>query len=86
MNRKVIVCLLTAALLSTAPSVEAQQSKKLHRIGYLLGASSSFYTARIDALQQGLRELGYIEGRILRLSTDMRRGRLNVFRPWRPSW
>src|SRR5438034_6114287 len=57
------ICLLFAGLLPTGSIAQAQQPKKLHRIGYLLGASSSFYTARLDALQQGLKELGYIEGK-----------------------
>ncbi len=62
MRRSVIYLLLTVFLL-TFSLVEAQQPTKLHRIGYLLGASSSFYTARIDAFQQGLNELGYTEGK-----------------------
>ena len=62
MRRSVIYLLLTVFLL-TFSLVEAQQPTNLHRIGYLLGASSSFYTARIDAFQQGLNELGYTEGK-----------------------
>ena len=62
MRRSVIYLLLTVFLL-TFSLVEAQQPTKLHRIGYLLGASSSFYTSRIDAFQQGLNELGYTEGK-----------------------
>ena len=60
MNRKVIICLLTAALLSTVPFVEAQQAKKVPRIGLLLQARHS---AILEAFRQGLRELGYVEGR-----------------------
>jgi putative ABC transport system substrate-binding protein len=40
----------------------AQQPTKIPRIGYLGGATAS-NTARIEALQQGLRELGYVEGK-----------------------
>ena len=59
MNGKIIVCLLTAALLSAVPFVEAQQPKKVPRIGWLtLG-----YPARSEAFRQGLRELGYVEGK-----------------------
>jgi len=60
MNRKVIICLLTAALLSAVPFVEAQQAKKVPRIGLLLQARHS---AILEAFRQGLRELGYVEGR-----------------------
>src|SRR6266545_8047281 len=40
----------------------AQQPTKIPRIGYLGGATAS-NTARIEALRQGLRELGYVEGK-----------------------
>jgi len=61
MNRKIILCLLTTALLSTAPFVEAQQSGKIHRIGFLRAAAPP--EAYIEAFRQGLRELGYLEGK-----------------------
>ena len=63
MNRKIVICLLTTALLSTAPFVEAQQPTKVPRIGFQTTASPSAVTARIEALRQGLRELGYVEGK-----------------------
>src|SRR4030095_14781527 len=39
----------------------AQQPKKLPRVGFLTAGSSTTIAARIEALRQGLRELGYIE-------------------------
>jgi putative ABC transport system substrate-binding protein len=46
------------------PSVsEAQQPAKIPRIGYLAGASRSAIAFRIEAFRQGLRELGYVEGK-----------------------
>jgi putative ABC transport system substrate-binding protein len=42
---------------------QAQQPKKIPRIGYLGGASPSANAARIEAFRQGLRELGYVEGK-----------------------
>jgi ABC-type uncharacterized transport system substrate-binding protein len=44
-------------------SAEAQQQTKIPRIGDLGGGSPSSYPARIEAFRQGLRELGYIEGK-----------------------
>jgi len=41
--------------------VQAQQSTKLPRIGFLSAASISSVAARIDGFRQGLRELGYVE-------------------------
>src|SRR5262249_42766951 len=63
MNTKLIICLVTAALLSIASFAEAQQPKKNPRIGYLPGASPSADSARYEAFRQGLRELGYVEGK-----------------------
>src|SRR5262249_26417880 len=60
MNTRMIICLITT-LLSTASFAEAQQAKKVPRIGFLIGSSPSANTARIDAFRQGLRELGYLE-------------------------
>jgi putative ABC transport system substrate-binding protein len=45
---------------------EAQQAGKIHRIGFLSNHSGSPATEpRLIALQQGLRELGYVEGQNL---------------------
>ena len=62
-TKKVIWIVL--ALVSTCVSLPAaQQPGKLYRIGYLSSASSSSPAndAALTAFQQGLRELGYIEG------------------------
>ncbi len=42
---------------------EAQQAKKVPRIGFLTTVSPSTIAARIEAFRQGLRELGYVEGK-----------------------
>ena len=42
---------------------EAQQSAKVPRIGYLTGATPVGQAARVEAFRQGLRELGYVEGK-----------------------
>jgi putative ABC transport system substrate-binding protein len=53
--------LLAILLLATVPFAEAQQLAKMPRIGYLSGSPAS--PERIDAFRQGLRELGYVEGK-----------------------
>ena len=55
--------LVVVVLLAVAVIAEAQQAKKVPRIGYLIGASTSAYAARTEALRQGLREFGYVEGK-----------------------
>ena len=42
---------------------QAQRSVKIPRIGFLTSVSPSTISARTDAFRQGLRELGYVEGK-----------------------
>ena len=46
-------------------TVEAQQPKKIPRIGYLSASSAAEVSPRTEAFRQGLRELGYVEGKSL---------------------
>ena len=63
-NRKLVGLLLIAFVLVVAVAVvEAQQPTKVPRIGYLTGATPGGQAARIEAFRQGLRELGYVEGK-----------------------
>jgi putative tryptophan/tyrosine transport system substrate-binding protein len=64
---KIIKVGLTAMLLAFSFPVEAQQPKKVPRIGYLTTSFASEVTGRVDSLQQGLRELGYLEGKNLNI-------------------
>jgi len=50
-------------LFALCVSAEAQQAKKVPRIGYLSSTSPFAGSSRIEAFRQGLRELGYIEGK-----------------------
>jgi putative tryptophan/tyrosine transport system substrate-binding protein len=63
MNKTLITLLLIIVLLSTVSPAEAQQPAKVPRIGYLSGGSLSTLQGRIEAFRQGLRDLGYIEGK-----------------------
>ena len=62
MKRKITVLALSALLFALSVSAEAQQAGKVPRIGYLVGASLSTNPRR-EAFRQGLRELGYVEGK-----------------------
>jgi putative tryptophan/tyrosine transport system substrate-binding protein len=55
--------LFAGALLAVAVAVEAQQPPKVPKIGFLVAPSRSFFAARMKGFQQGLRNLGYIEGK-----------------------
>jgi ABC-type uncharacterized transport system substrate-binding protein len=63
MGIKTIVVLLVSWALASVHLAEAQQSEKMYRIGFLVTPSRSFFTARMEGFQQGLRNLGYIEGK-----------------------
>ena len=53
---------LGTLLFALSSPVEAQQPKKVARIGFF-GFSSISSNARVKAFRQGLRELGYVEGK-----------------------
>ena len=63
MTKKVFVWLLAVFFGANVSVAQAQQPKKVPRIGYLSSAFSSTNLARIEAFRQGLRELGYVEGK-----------------------
>ena len=63
MSRRILVlcCLLMTVLLITGLS-EAQQTKKVVRIGYLSAYDAASESTRAKGIRLALRELGYIEG------------------------
>ena len=62
MFRSIVICLLLTVLLFTISPAGAQQPKKVPRIGILSSGSPSSSKEVVEPLQQGLRDLGYIEG------------------------
>jgi putative ABC transport system substrate-binding protein len=46
-------------------AVDAQQPAKVPRIGFLASGSPKAYSSRIEAFRQGLRQLGYVEGKTI---------------------
>jgi putative tryptophan/tyrosine transport system substrate-binding protein len=62
MSKKIILLRLCSLLLAPFSAVEAQQPKKIPRIGWLSGSPLSAVSFRRESFRQGLGELGYIEG------------------------
>lgn len=60
-RRHFLIC--AAALLAAPGTPFAQQAARLFRIGILAVPSAANYRARTDALRDGLRDFGYVEGR-----------------------
>ena len=62
MTKKIVVWLLVTFVAVNVSVAQAQQPTKIPRIGYL-GGSAASNLARREAFRQGLRELGYVEGK-----------------------
>src|SRR5215468_3000921 len=76
MMRKITVLALSVLLVALSVPVEAQQSGKIPRIGILISASASNATRRVQALQQGLHQLGYVEGKNIIIEYRYAEGKL----------
>jgi putative ABC transport system substrate-binding protein len=63
MKRKILIVALAAVIGVLNFSAEAQQPQKLPRIGFVTISPLSFNVARFEAFRQGLRQLGYAEGK-----------------------
>jgi ABC-type uncharacterized transport system substrate-binding protein len=68
---------LSALLFALCLPAHAQQRTKIPRIGYLNGASASSYAARTEAFREGLRELGYVEGKDILIESRYAEGKLD---------
>jgi putative tryptophan/tyrosine transport system substrate-binding protein len=62
MNKKILVSIFAVVILGFVHAAEAQQAK-VSRIGFLGSASRSSNPTGIEAFRQGLRDLGYVEGK-----------------------
>ena len=72
---------ITLTLVGCAATAEAQQAKKVPRIGYLIPGSRSFAPAysTVKAFLQGLHELGYIEGKNIAIEYRYAEGKPNRY-------
>jgi putative ABC transport system substrate-binding protein len=67
-NRKLVgTVALVLALVMFGVRAEAQQPKKIAKIGYLLASTPAAAAHNVEAFRQGLRELGYVEGKTVTL-------------------
>jgi len=72
---ELLICLLLTAFLLT--EAEAQQATNLSRIGILAAGSPLSESPRIEVLRQGLRELGYTEGKNVIFERRYAQGRVD---------
>jgi ABC-type uncharacterized transport system substrate-binding protein len=64
--------LVAVVLLALAVTAEAQEAKKVSRIGYLSSGDAASSSARAEGIRLALRELGYVEGQ--NIAIDYRYG------------
>ena len=78
MKKGVLPLLLIAVIvLSVALKAEAQQSKKLFRIGYLSNSDRATDSTRAEAIRLALGERGYIEGQNIAMEYRYAEGKLD---------
>ena len=63
MNRRTFIGTLAGGLVAAPLAAEAQPASKVYRIGFLGLSSPAGYAANLRAFRQGLRDLGYEEGK-----------------------
>ena len=85
MKAKILVYALPALILATIHLAEAQQPTKVPRIGLLSAASPSAISARTEAFRQGLREVGYVEGKNIIIEWRSAEGKLDRLVRLRPN-
>jgi putative tryptophan/tyrosine transport system substrate-binding protein len=77
-ERKKISCFaLCAMLFALSASADAQSTAKVPRVGFLVTSSASVIAPRMDTFQQGLRALGYEEGKNIVIEPRYADGKLD---------
>lgn len=66
-SRTLFIAALLLAAVARGLAADAQQVARISTIGYLSGATQEVAAANFEALRQGLRELGDVEGRTVTL-------------------
>jgi len=75
MKRKIINLALCAVLFALCSSAEAQQPKKIAKVGFFLASTPAAAAHNVEAFRQGMRELGYVEGKTFVLELRHGEGR-----------
>ena len=86
MKRKITALTFSALLFALCVSAQAQQATRIPVIGRLGASSASAEAARVEALRQGLRELGYIEGKNIVIEWRHAEGKLDRLPALAASW
>jgi putative ABC transport system substrate-binding protein len=63
MRNTIVGLALSAMLFALCVSAEAQQPAKIPRLGYVVATSANPKPSSVEAFRQGLKNLGYVEGK-----------------------
>jgi putative tryptophan/tyrosine transport system substrate-binding protein len=80
MRKKIFGLTLSAMLFALCFPAVAQQPAKVPHIGFLSAASPSAMSTRLAPFKQGLRELGYVEGKNISIESRYAEGKLDHLR------
>lgn len=71
---------LCAVFFALCPAIaKSQQASRIPRVGFISPASSPTAAPNLDALRQGLRELGYVDGKSISIETRWAEGSAERF-------
>ena len=84
-GRREFITLLGGAAAAWPLAARGQQSRKVPRIGVLLPGTAASFALRTKAFLEGLRDLGYVDGRQSRLNGNGGRTGSRGFRNLPPS-
>jgi putative ABC transport system substrate-binding protein len=85
-GRRKFIAALAGGLAISRSIAEAEPVAKVYRVGFLLGATGESVASLFHALKEGLRELGYVEGRNIAFVQRYADGRWSDCRILLPSW
>jgi len=75
-ERRTFIAGAGAVLLTVPLTTQAQRAGKVHLVGMIHTSSPDLHMPLVDAFRQGLRELGWVEGRTSSLNFGRRSGTL----------
>jgi putative tryptophan/tyrosine transport system substrate-binding protein len=65
MDRRAFITMVGGSIVAAPPVAQGQQAGKAHHIGFLPAGASTAHQQQLEALRQGLRELGDVEGKTI---------------------
>jgi putative ABC transport system substrate-binding protein len=79
MNKKILVSILAVVILAFVHCVEAQQPKKVPRLGYLAPNDRISDSAHSEPIRRALRDLGYTDGQNIAIEYRYAEGKVDRF-------